>query len=140
MSIGIDPVAYYHLNRQRDPVFPERAYRRIEFCEQLCSGHRRNGAGYCFLNIPYFTSKARLKEEISNFLVTIINLNAFIFFIAGIVALFITNRITSSFSFISEKMKQGEPGPMNEAIVWNRNDEIGELVKEYNKMVAKLDA
>ena len=28
---------------------------------------------------------------------------------------------------------------MNEAIIWNRRDEIGELVKEYNKMVAKLD-
>ena len=27
---------------------------------------------------------------------------------------------------------------MNEEIIWNRNDEIGELVKEYNKMVAKL--
>ena len=28
---------------------------------------------------------------------------------------------------------------MNEEIVWNRNDEIGDLVKEYNKMVAKLE-
>ena len=27
---------------------------------------------------------------------------------------------------------------MNEEIVWNRTDEIGELVKEYNKMVSKL--
>jgi nitrogen fixation/metabolism regulation signal transduction histidine kinase len=27
----------------------------------------------------------------------------------------------------------------NEEIIWNRDDEIGELVKEYNKMVAKLD-
>jgi nitrogen fixation/metabolism regulation signal transduction histidine kinase len=28
---------------------------------------------------------------------------------------------------------------MNEAIDWKRNDEIGELVNEYNKMVGKLD-
>ena len=28
---------------------------------------------------------------------------------------------------------------MNEEIVWNRKDEIGDLVKEYNKMVAKLE-
>lgn len=56
-----------------------------------------------YLNIPYFTSQSNLKQEISNFLVTIINLNAFIFLIAGIVALFITNRITHSFSLIGEK-------------------------------------
>ncbi|HMX79833.1 MAG TPA: HAMP domain-containing sensor histidine kinase, partial [Ferruginibacter sp.] len=65
--------------------------------------------------------------------------NAFIFLIAGIVALFITNRITRSFSFISKKMKAVSLGQMNEAIDWKRDDEIGELVKEYNKMVAKLD-
>jgi two-component system, NtrC family, nitrogen regulation sensor histidine kinase NtrY len=80
-----------------------------------------------------------LRQEISNFLVAIINLNAFIFLIAGIVALFITNRITRSFTFISNRMKQVNLGKINEAIRWKRKDEIGELVEEYNKMVAKLD-
>jgi nitrogen fixation/metabolism regulation signal transduction histidine kinase len=94
---------------------------------------------YAYLNIPYFTSESKLQEEIANFLVTIINLNAFIFLIAGIVALFITNRITRSFSFLSEKMKEVNLGKFNEVIAWKRNDEIGDLVKEYNKMVSKLD-
>ncbi|HMI79455.1 MAG TPA: HAMP domain-containing sensor histidine kinase, partial [Ferruginibacter sp.] len=94
---------------------------------------------YAYLNIPYFTSQSKLQEEIANFLVTIINLNAFIFLIAGIVALFITNRITRSFSFISDKMKAVNLGQLNEAIDWKRDDEIGELVNEYNKMVKKLD-
>jgi nitrogen fixation/metabolism regulation signal transduction histidine kinase len=56
------------------------------------------------------------------------------------VAMFLTNRITRSFSFISDKMKAVNLGQLNEAINWNRKDEIGELVKEYNKMVGKLDA
>jgi nitrogen fixation/metabolism regulation signal transduction histidine kinase len=80
-----------------------------------------------------------LKQEISYFLVTIINLNAFIFLIAGVVALFITNRVTRSFSLISEKMKEVNLGKTNEEIIWNRDDEIGELVTEYNKMVNKLE-
>jgi nitrogen fixation/metabolism regulation signal transduction histidine kinase len=91
-----------------------------------------------YVNIPYFTSRPELRQEISNFLVTIINLNAFIFLIAGLIALVITNRITNSFSIISEKMKEVNLGKLNEEISWNRNDEIGELVKEYNKMVTKL--
>ncbi len=35
-------------------------------------------------------------------------------------------------------MREVNLGKMNEQIVWNRNDEIGELVQEYNKMVDKL--
>jgi nitrogen fixation/metabolism regulation signal transduction histidine kinase len=58
--------------------------------------------------------------------------------VAGLIALLITNRITQSFSVISEKMKALKLG-RNEEIKWNRNDEIGDLVKEYNKMVKQLD-
>jgi HAMP domain-containing protein len=96
------------------------------------------GKEYAYLNIPYFLSEIELNQEISNFLVTIINLNAFIFLIAGIIALFVTNRITRSFSIIGDKMKEVNLGKLNEEIPWNRKDEIGELVKEYNKMVNKL--
>jgi two-component system, NtrC family, nitrogen regulation sensor histidine kinase NtrY len=35
-------------------------------------------------------------------------------------------------------MKDVNLGRMNEEITWNRDDEIGDLVKEYNKMVTKL--
>jgi nitrogen fixation/metabolism regulation signal transduction histidine kinase len=66
-------------------------------------------------------------------------LNAFIFLLAGIVSLFITNRIANSFSIITEKMQKVNLGKVNEPIKWNRNDEIGALVIEYNKMMAKLE-
>ena len=98
-----------------------------------------SGNAYAYLNIPSFTTQDELKEEISNFLVTIITLNAFIFLIAGTIALFLTNRITSSFLLISKKMQEVNLGKTNEAIEWKRNDEIGGLVKEYNKMVKKLE-
>jgi len=98
-----------------------------------------SGNAYAYLNIPSFTTQDELKEEISNFLVTIITLNAFIFLIAGTIALFLTNRITSSFLLISKKMQEVNLGKTNEEIQWKRNDEIGGLVKEYNKMVKKLE-
>jgi nitrogen fixation/metabolism regulation signal transduction histidine kinase len=97
------------------------------------------GQVYAYLNIPYFLSQVDLNQEISNFLVTIINLNAFIFLIAGVIALFITNRITRSFSIIGDKMKEIRLGKTNEEITWKRNDEIGDLVKQYNMMVHQLE-
>ncbi len=140
VSMKMDPQAYYHLSHLKEiQYFKQEKIGRLNYLSNYIPVIDENGNEYAYLNIPYFTSETKLKQEIANFLVAIINLNAFIFLIAGIVAFFITNRITRSFSFISDKMKEVNLGKMNEAIAWNRNDEIGELVKEYNKMVGKLD-
>ena len=140
ISKRMDPVAYYHLYKKKEvQFFKEEQIGKLSFISNYVPVIDANGREYAYLNIPYFTSQSKLQEEIANFLVTIINLNAFIFLIAGIIALFITNRITRSFSFISEKMKAINLGKHNEPIDWKRNDEIGDLVKEYNKMVSKLD-
>jgi nitrogen fixation/metabolism regulation signal transduction histidine kinase len=98
-----------------------------------------NGEPYAYLNIPYLNSQKELNQEISNFLVTLINLNAFIFVLAGAIALMVTNRITNSFTLIGSKMKDINLRKANEEITWNFNDEIGALVNEYNKMVRKLE-
>ncbi len=141
VSTQMDPLAFYHLSILKEvQYFKEERIGKLSYVSSYVPVIDETGREYAYLNIPHFTSQSKLRQEISNFLVTIINLNAFIFLIAGIVALFITNRITRSFSFISEKMKAVNLGQLNEAIDWKRNDEIGELVKEYNKMVGKLDA
>lgn len=138
LSKKMEPTAYYHLDRLRHVLYDQDERIGKFSYLSMYAPVRDEGNIYAYLNIPYFTSKPELEQEISNFLVTIINLNAFIFLIAGLIALFITNRITSSFSLISDKMKQVNLGQKNEEIEWNRSDEIGDLVKEYNKMVAKL--
>ncbi|MEO7045996.1 MAG: ATP-binding protein, partial [Ferruginibacter sp.] len=140
VSTKMEPLAYYHLSHEKEvQYFQKEHIGKLTFLSNYVPVIDAAGNEYAYLNIPYFTSQNKLKDEISNFLVTIINLNAFIFLIAGIVALFIANRITNSFSLIGEKMKKINLGKRNEAIVWNRNDEIGGLVMEYNKMVNKLD-
>ncbi|MEP6596795.1 MAG: HAMP domain-containing sensor histidine kinase [Ginsengibacter sp.] len=141
VSKKMDPTAFYHLKKLRDvQFFQEQQIGKLTYLSNYVPVRNESGREFAYLNIPYFESESKLEEEISNFLVTIINLNAFIFLIAGIIALFITNRVTQSFSFISDKMKKVNLGKMNEMIEWHRKDEIGELVEEYNKMVLKLDA
>ncbi len=140
VSKKMDPVAYFHLSTLKDVQFSqEQMIGSLEYLSNYVPVRDESGKEYAFINIPYFESQNNLQDEISNFLVTIINLNAFIFLIAGIIALFIANRITRSFSVISSRMKEVNLEKTNEEIVWNRKDEIGELVNEYNKMVKKLD-
>jgi signal transduction histidine kinase len=140
LSEKMDPSAFYQLAdvHQAQLIQNEKIGSKI-FMSIYVPVRDENGKAYAFLNIPYFATQDELNLEISNFLVTLINLNAFIFVVAGMIALLITNRITDSFALIGEKMKAIKLGRQNEEIVWHRNNELGELVKEYNKMVRELE-
>jgi len=140
LSSKMDPIAYFHLNNKKEiQFFHKENIGNLTFISNYIPVINAEGDNYAFINIPYFTSQNILKQEISNFLITIINLNAFIFLLAGIASLFITNRISNTFSLITEKMKRINLGSINEVIEWERKDEIGALVMEYNKMVNKLE-
>ncbi|MDB5252934.1 MAG: hypothetical protein JWP27_2103 [Flaviaesturariibacter sp.] len=140
LSVKIHPEAHYHLNHLRQVQYVQNeSLSALKYLSIYAAVRDEKGQVYAYLNIPYFLSQIDVNQEISNFLVTIINLNAFIFLIAGIIALIITNRITRSFSLIGDKMREIRLGRQNEEIVWPRNDEIGELVKQYNKMVQELE-
>ena len=140
LSIKMHPEAFYHLSRMREVQYvQEENMSSLSYQSMYAPVRDGRGNVYAFLNIPYFSSELDLNQEISNFLVTIINLNAFIFLIAGVIALFITNKITRSFSIIGDKMKEVRLGKTNEEIEWNYKDEIGELVQQYNKMVRQLE-
>ena len=139
LSKQMNPEAFFHLSRLREVERVQQEYiSNLSYLSIYAPVRSDDGREYAYVNIPYFLSQFELHQEISNFLVTIIILNAFIFLIAGVIAVFITNRITRSFSLIGDKMKEVNLGKRNEEIAWSRNDEIGELVKEYNKMVNKL--
>lgn len=91
-----------------------------------------------YLNIPSLSARDELEEEISDFLVTLIILNALSFIFSGAIAVALTGRITSSLELIGNKMKEVKIGSTNEVITWQRDDEVGLLVDEYNKMVKQL--
>ena len=140
LSEMMEPTAYYrlHFNHEihvvQDEHVGEFSYMSIYVPVVDEEGHE-----YAYLNIPYLNSQRELNQEISSFLVTLINLNAFIFVLAGAIALMVTYRITNSFILIGNKMKEVKLGKANEEISWNSKDEIGALVDEYNKMVKKLE-
>ncbi|MGZ5189665.1 MAG: sensor histidine kinase, partial [Flavisolibacter sp.] len=140
LSNKMHPLAYFHLNRMREVQHVQKEnLSSLDYWSIYSAVRNDKGELMKYLNIPYFSSQLDLKQEISNFLVTIINLNAFIFLIAGVIALFITNKITRSFSVIGQKMREITLSKTNEEIIWKKDDEIGELVTQYNKMVHQLE-
>ena len=82
LSKQINPEAFYHLGPLREV---ERVQQEnisdLSYLSIYAPVRSDDGTGteYAYVNIPYFLSQFELHQEISNFLVTIIILNAFIF-------------------------------------------------------------
>lgn len=91
-----------------------------------------------YLNLPYFARQAELRQEISDFMVAIINIYVVLIALTLGAALFISNLFTSPLQLIRDKIRRVRLGSANEKIEWHRKDEIGTLVEEYNRMVDEL--
>jgi HAMP domain-containing protein len=140
LSGRIDPRAFYELHYNRSTRFlQEEHIGDFTFKGIYTPVKNEKDETVAYLNIPLLGAENELKEEISDFLVTLIILNALIFIFAGAIAVSLTGRIASSLELIGRKMKQIKIGAANEEIPWKDNtDEIGMLVSEYNKMVKEL--
>jgi nitrogen fixation/metabolism regulation signal transduction histidine kinase len=91
-----------------------------------------------FINLPYFSRQDELKKEISSFLVTLINIYVLLFAFSVFITFVIAGRITQPLQLIQQRLGKIRLGMRNELIEWDREDEIGALVKEYNRMVEEL--
>jgi len=140
LSNKMQPLAYYTLHYNHGTKFIQyENIGNITYLSIYVVVRDAKGRETAYINIPLLNSQNELKEEINNFLVTLITINALIFIFAGGIAILVTSRITSSFTLIGSKMKDVSLGRVNEEIVWKSRDEIGALVDEYNKMVRKLE-
>ena len=91
-----------------------------------------------YINLPYFAKQGELRAEMTYFLVAFINIYLLLLVIAIIVALFISNFVTRPLQLIREHLSRVQLGRTNQKIDWTRNDEIGSLVVEYNRMIDEL--
>ncbi|MGB0839751.1 MAG: histidine kinase dimerization/phospho-acceptor domain-containing protein, partial [Chitinophagales bacterium] len=99
----------------------------------------RNGRLINFLNTPYFAGQAELQQEVSTFLVALINVYVLLLLAGVLIAIFVSNSITNPLRMISNTLKRVRLGQQNELLTWPDQDEIGELVKQYNLTIKELD-
>jgi signal transduction histidine kinase len=95
-------------------------------------------SGYIELT-ELFPAGAESGDIGSAFLMTLLNAYVFIFLIAITMAMFMGRSITRPLAQLSEKLKKIRLGKKNETIAWSIDDEVGELIRDYNTMVSKLD-
>ncbi len=97
-----------------------------------------DGGALGYVNVPFFSSEKELNDQISGILVTLVNLYAVLFLLATGLAYLITRGLTRTLAVITERFRQVSLH-RNEVLEWPYDDEIGLLVREYNKMVQQVE-
>jgi signal transduction histidine kinase len=139
VSRKINTQAYYELyeNFQTNYFQPEKigSLSYLSAYEPIINNR---GEYLGFINLPYFTHQDKYSQEISTFVVAFINLYVLLFLVSILIAVFFANQITLPLFTIRENLRKIELGKRNEPINYHRDDEIGKLVREYNKKVDEL--
>ncbi len=133
------PDSYYELNTDgKAIVIQSERIARLSYLSAYEPLRDERGTTLGYINIPFFSSEKELNFQISNIVVTLINVYAFIFLLSSLITVIITRWITGSFNVIIQQFGQINL-QQNERIKWPYDDEIGVLVSEYNKMVNKVE-
>ena len=135
----MNPEAFYNIAYQRKPEFIlEEHIGGLKYLSAYMPYYNANGKFLAYLNLPYFTRQNTLTREISSFVITLVNIYLILILLAMSFTVFIANGLTHPLILLQRKFREIELGKKNEPIVYNRVDEIGSLVGEYNKMLEEL--
>lgn len=97
-----------------------------------------NTIGY--LNIPYYNSQEIEDDSRDILLNSIFNIYTIIIIFFAFMSIFIANKITEPLKLIRKKLTTTNLNEkFNEPLYWEKNDEIGLLIKDYNYMLIKLE-
>lgn len=91
-----------------------------------------------YINIPHFIQQKESSNSLFGFIVTSINLYIVLIMVSLIIIYVVSRAITHPLRMLSDKLVRFDLFKHNEKIEWKANDEIGSLIKEYNRVVGEL--
>ncbi len=136
----IHPLAHYELIQRKQ--YNLKQVERIGLLEyssyyNALFDANRNLIGY--VHVPYFSKSLDLKNEFSTYLGSLLNISALLLMISLLIASYIGQSLVRPLNLMIASLAKIKLGEQNQLINWSRNDEIGQLVDEYNVMLKKLE-
>ncbi|WP_316816554.1 HAMP domain-containing sensor histidine kinase [Pedobacter nyackensis] len=137
----MEPIAYIHLKLQKisEYINPSEQIGDFRYASAYAPIRDAENKTIAYIGLPYYGNEADYQAKIGLFINTLINIYALVFVAIGILAVFLAKQITSPLTFIQDSIRKTKLGQKNQPIQWSRHDEIGSLIKEYNKMLAALE-
>ncbi len=141
LSKKMPPKAFIYLSLMQKSEFlnPSEKIGTFQYAAAYAPIRDAQNKTIAYIGLPYYSNEADYQAKIGLFINTLINIYALVFVLIGVLAVFLANQITNPLTFIQESIRRTKLGQKNQPIIWNRQDEIGSLIKEYNKMIAALE-
>ena len=98
-----------------------------------------NNEPIAIISLPYFDSNNIHRQDLEEFLKSLGKVYLLIFLGSALLSYLFSNYITSSLMVVREHIKSVRLNKVNEELQWTGDDEIGDLIKEYNHMVRALE-
>lgn len=99
----------------------------------------RDGLLLGYLNLQHFDQQKVFEAQIQRFFMAIVNVFMLLLVITIIGAIIVSNWITSPLRLIRRSFSRVELGKNNQRIVYKNNDEIGDLIAEYNNKLLEIE-
>jgi signal transduction histidine kinase len=98
------------------------------------------GITIAYMGLPYYTKERDLRDDVSSFMGTLLNVYVFLLLIAGVIAITVANSITRPLSELGAKIRRFKLDEKIEPIVWEAKDELGDLIGEFNTMLSTVES
>lgn len=110
----------------------------MEFYSAYTTYYNRYGEPIAFVNLPYFFEQSKFRNELLSLVGTIVSI--YIFLIIGIISIsiLVSNQLTRPLNEVRQKMGRLDLLKQPEPIDYRGNNELGDLVREYNRMILEL--
>lgn len=139
ISNRMDPQAFHALvNEKKSRYTHSEQIGELEYLSSYVPFYGKNYEVLAYLNLPYFAKQAELEQELSAFVVTIINMLVILFILSAFGALMVSRLITSPLKVIEDNLSGMSLEKTNRPITYNGRDEIATLVNAYNTKLDEL--
>ncbi|MFT5859255.1 MAG: two-component system nitrogen regulation sensor histidine kinase NtrY [Flavobacteriaceae bacterium] len=140
LSEQMNPTALKYMNyNQKSEFVQAESIGELDYSSAYLPFYNNNGDQLGFINLQHFGQQREFENQIQKFLVAIINVFILLLAISIVLAIFISTWLTSPLRILQESFARVKFGKHNEQIQYEREDEIGALVREYNKKLLELE-
>ncbi len=91
------------------------------------------------LSIPYFYARPELDRQIIEVIASALSIFTALFLFFLVLSYFASHVLTKPLRLLTHKIRKTNLERPNDPLIWQSDDEIGLLIREYNRMLVKLE-
>ena len=140
ISEQMNPQAFFQMDiKDKSEFIHQEDIGKLSYSSAYTPFYSNDGKLLGYLNLQHFGQQKEFENQIQQFLVAIINVFMLLLAISIIIAVIVSSWVTAPLRIIQESFSKVSFGKHNQQILYDKEDEIGALVKDYNQKLEELE-